>query len=82
MSKFTYFYEFLEGFCAGAVTSRLCAEQGLPTCGNITGKGWGATPNQAKKMAKLNSKSSGNVNLEWVYEASKLFKNGKLIEKT
>ena len=81
-SKNSYYYEFHEGYCAGAATSHFCKEAGKPTSGAITGKGWGPTPNAAKRAARAGKVISGNVDIEWVLHHERLFKNGKLIKES
>lgn len=81
-SKTTYFFRFHEGYCAGVTTRYYCTKAGKPTEGNIIGSGWGATPKAARKAAKRSQKIFGNVNIEYVYNHTELYKNGKLIKET
>jgi len=81
-SKSTYYYEFWEGYCAGATTKYFCEKLGKPTTGSIKGSGWGRTPKAARRAAQRSQVIQGNVAIECVPGHEKLFKNGKLIRES
>ena len=78
-SKNKFRVEIENVYVAGATASIHCKHLGLETSGHEFGRGWGATPKQAKRRALKNLSRVGNTDVECVAGEVKLYEDGVLI---